>query len=98
MNSEVSAGSTAGQRSLPERWPVRSGTVPPLAECFNPRPETGFDFAISPGPGQTAVLAAPAPPQPAGGFPPARTIPQAGMGGTGTPRLAPALPRFLRGA
>ena len=98
MNSQVSAGSTAGQRSLPERWPVRSGTVPPLAECFNLRPETGFDFAISPGPGQTAVLAAPAPPQPAGGFPRAGTIPQAGMGGTGKTQLASALARFLWGA
>lgn len=92
MNSQVSTGSTAGQRSLPEHWPVRSGTVPPLAEYFNPRPETGFDFAISPGPGQTAVLAAPAPPQLAGG------VPRAGMGGTGKTQLASALARFLWGS
>ncbi|MGA8457316.1 MAG: hypothetical protein WB800_18060, partial [Streptosporangiaceae bacterium] len=47
----------AGMPSRHAPWPVRSGPVPPLAACFNTRPETG---ARAPGPGGTAVLTQPA--------------------------------------
>jgi tetratricopeptide (TPR) repeat protein len=92
MNSQVSVGRPVGQRPQPEHWPVRSGTVPPLAEGFSPRPETGFDIAISPAPGETVVLAPPTQPEAAGRFP------LAGMGGTGKTQLASALARFLWGS
>src|SRR5260221_1646833 len=92
MNSQVSDERPADQRPQPERWPVRSGTVPPLAECFSLRPETGFDIAISPAPGETVVLTPPTQPQAAGRFP------LAGMGGTGKTQLATALARFLWGS
>ncbi len=92
MNSQVSDERPADQRPQPERWPVRSGTVPPLAECFSLRPETGFDIAISPAPGETVVLTPPTRPPAAGRFP------LAGMGGTGKTQLATALARFLWGS
>jgi tetratricopeptide (TPR) repeat protein len=41
--------------------PVLSGTVPPLAEGFHARQETGFGLADAPRPGETIVLAPPAP-------------------------------------
>jgi tetratricopeptide (TPR) repeat protein len=66
-------------------WPVRSGNVPPLAQRFVPRAETGFDLA-SLALGETAVLAPSARPDMAGA---------AGMGGTGKTQLAAALARSL---
>jgi hypothetical protein len=89
VNSQVSDGNPAGERGRPEHWPVRSGTVPPLAESFSPRPETGFDFMLSPAPGKTVVLAPPTTTEAAGGGP------LAGMGGTGKTQLGSALARFL---
>ena len=41
MNRQVRAETPSRSVS----WPVRSGTVPPLAECLISRPETGFDAA-----------------------------------------------------
>ncbi len=67
-------------------WPVRSGNVPPLAHRFVRRAETGFDFAITPALGETAILAPSARPDVAG---------PAGMGGTGKTQLAAALARSL---
>jgi tetratricopeptide (TPR) repeat protein len=66
-------------------WPARSGTVPPLAECFSPRPETGLDTARDLAPGGTVVLTQPAHPGRAG----------SAMGGTGKTQLAAALARSL---
>lgn len=54
--------STAASPQPPPRgagWPVRSGAVPPLANCFNPRPETGTGPASTLANGETAVLARP---------------------------------------
>src|SRR5260221_13024458 len=67
-------------------WPVRSGNVPPLVHRFVRRAETGFDFAITPALGETAILAPSARPDVAG---------PAGMGGTGKTQLAAALARSL---
>src|SRR5215470_4843721 len=66
MNSQVNVDRLADARPRPERWPVRAGTVPPLAEYFSPRPETGFDLAATPAAGETAVLTPPAQPETAG--------------------------------
>jgi len=42
------AGSSEPQPLLATAaWPVRSGRVPPLAEKFSPRPETGPDLAVA---------------------------------------------------
>src|SRR5215831_15287836 len=67
MNSQVNEDRLADARPRPERWPVRAGTVPPLAEYFSPRPETGFDLAATPAAGETAVLTPPAQPGAAAG-------------------------------
>src|SRR5215469_4194266 len=67
MNSQVNVDRPAEERPPPERWPVRTGTVPPLAEYFTPRPETGFDLAATPAAGETAVLTPPAQPETAAG-------------------------------
>ncbi|MGD0373689.1 MAG: tetratricopeptide repeat protein [Streptosporangiaceae bacterium] len=40
-------------------WPLQSGTVPPLADCYSPRPETGFGPMSNLVPGETAVLTRP---------------------------------------
>jgi tetratricopeptide (TPR) repeat protein len=67
MKSQVSVDRAAGDRPSPERWPVRSGTVPPLAQYFIPRPDTGFDLAAISAAGETAVLTPPAQPEAAAG-------------------------------
>ncbi len=75
----------AGQPSLPAPWPVRSGPVPPLAECFSTRPETGFHAAWVLARSGTAVLTQPASPEGAG------NRPLAAAGGTGKTQLAAAV-------
>jgi tetratricopeptide (TPR) repeat protein len=60
--------------------PVLSGTMPPLADFFLPRPETGFGLADRLRPGETTVLI-PAPGEDAAG---GGTVP----GGTGKTQLA----------
>jgi tetratricopeptide (TPR) repeat protein len=72
---------SAGQSSRPARRPVRSGPVPPLAECFAARPETGFDAARAVGPGGTAVLTGQSPGEGAG----------SPLGGTGKTQIAAAI-------
>jgi tetratricopeptide (TPR) repeat protein len=62
---------------------VRLGVVPPLAGCYNPRPETGLGLAGSLAPGETTVLN----PAPDDGHP----DPLAATGGTGKTQLAAAL-------
>ena len=37
-------------------WPIRSGVVPPLADCYNPRTETGPSLTGTLHPGETVVL------------------------------------------
>ncbi len=66
------------------RWPVCSSAVPRLAASFSPRPESGFDVARGPAPGETVVLVPPTPPE--------------AMGGTGKTQLAAALARSLWGS
>ncbi|MBV9093854.1 MAG: tetratricopeptide repeat protein [Streptosporangiaceae bacterium] len=44
------------QSGTPQLPIVLSGTVPPLAEYYYPRPETGPDLAATMAPGQTVVL------------------------------------------
>src|SRR5215470_3258641 len=111
MNSQVNVDRPAEERPPPERWPVRTGTVPPLAEYFTPRPETGFDLAATPAAGETAVLTPPAQPETAAGpivatstgTASAQAVARAtgtasapaGTGGTGKTQLASALARYL---
>jgi tetratricopeptide (TPR) repeat protein len=73
-------------------WPVWSGAVPPLAESFVARPETGFDAARGLARGTTVVLTPPAQGAEAGPQPPT------GTGGTGKTQLAVAFARALWGA
>jgi tetratricopeptide (TPR) repeat protein len=47
----------AGVPGNGESWPVRSGAVPPLAEGFTARPDTGPALAAALAPGTTVVLA-----------------------------------------
>jgi tetratricopeptide (TPR) repeat protein len=88
MNRQVRAGTPSQSAG----WPVWSGTVPPLAEGFVARPETGFDAARGLARGTTVVLTSPARDAEAGHEPPA------GMGGTGKTQLAVAFARTLWGA
>jgi len=85
MNRQVRAET----RSRSVSWPVRSGAVPPLAEVFISRPETGFDAARGLGRGATVVMTQPTVPDHAG------RQPQAGLGGTGKTQLAVALASVL---
>lgn len=66
-------------------WPVRSGLIPPLAECHIPRPETGHGLASNLAPGDVAVLV----PGEAG------RVKAANQGGTGKTQLAVGLAHAL---
>jgi tetratricopeptide (TPR) repeat protein len=91
MNSQVRVGRLAGERQQSERWPARSGTVPPLAECFSPRPETGFELAATSAVGETVVLTPPAQPEIAAGLIAARsngTVSALAVNGTASPLAA----------
>jgi tetratricopeptide (TPR) repeat protein len=79
----ITRQASVGMPSGHAPWPVRSGPVPPLAACFNTRPETGLARAL--GPGRTAVLTQPAAPEPAG----SHSV--AALGGTGKTQLAAAV-------
>ncbi len=85
MNRQVRAETPSQSAS----WPVWSGAVPPLAESFAPRPETGFDAARGLARGTTVVLTPPAQAAEAG------HQALAGMGGTGKTQLAAAFARAL---
>src|SRR6266704_567498 len=91
-NDETSTERLAENPSPPAGWPVQSGIVPPLADCFNPRPETGFSPAGALAPGVTAVLTQPAHAGEAGRYP------LAGLGGTGKTQLAAALAHSVWGS
>jgi hypothetical protein len=58
MNRQVRADTPSRSVS----WPVRSGAVPPLADCFISRPETGFDAARGLARGATVMMTQPAGP------------------------------------
>ncbi len=86
MAREVPAGPSRDPDKVLKQvtWPVLSGEVPPLAEPFSPRPETGFGRLAGLPPGQTAVLT----PAEQNG-----SQPLAAMGGTGKTQLAVASAR-----
>jgi tetratricopeptide (TPR) repeat protein len=78
-------GDPAGQAPAPVTWPVVTGELPPLAEAYNSRPESGLGYITSLPPGETLVLTDQSPP--AG---------RAAMaGGTGKTQLAVAAARNL---
>ena len=59
MDSQLLAGPPAGPGGGPAGSPVRSGEVPPLADCFSLRPETGPGPLDALAPGQVVGLMAP---------------------------------------
>ena len=88
----MSRQAQTGTPSQQPGWPARSGAVPPLADCFSPRPETGLNSARDLAPGATVVLTQPVHP---GAAAPGSL---SGMGGTGKTQLAAALARSLWGS
>jgi tetratricopeptide (TPR) repeat protein len=58
MSSQIS-DRRPGEAPAAGRWPLQSGTVPPLADCYNPRPETGFGPTSNLAAGEIAVLTRP---------------------------------------
>jgi tetratricopeptide (TPR) repeat protein len=85
MTSQVSDTGTGG---IPRQaaWPARSGPVPPLADSFSPRPETGLGATAELAAGTTTVLTNPAETE---------DYPLATMGGTGKTQLAAGLAHSL---
>src|SRR5215469_7560604 len=67
-------------------WPLLSGPIPPLAEAYTPRQETGLGLAASMVAGETAVLA---PTDDDAG----KSL--GGLGGTGKTQLAAAVAHVL---
>jgi tetratricopeptide (TPR) repeat protein len=58
MSSQIS-DRRSGEAPTTGRWPLQSGTVPPLADCYSTRPGTGFGPMSNLGAGETAVLTRP---------------------------------------
>jgi len=85
MSSQISSRTT-GEAPTASIWPLQSGTVPPLADCFSLRPETGFGPMSNLAAGETAVLA-----RPEGND--GQSL--AGAGGTGKTQLAVAFAHSL---
>jgi tetratricopeptide (TPR) repeat protein len=56
MSGQAIHGDTIGEQSGQVAWPVLSGLMPPLAESYTPRTESGLALAGSLEPGETAVL------------------------------------------
>ena len=71
-------------------WPIRSGVVPPLADCYNPRAETGPSLTGTLHPGETVVLcdAAEVSQRQPGTGTGERTGAVTGTGGTGKTQIA----------
>ena len=69
-------------------WPVLSGLMPPLADSYTPRTESGLALASSLNPGETVVLIAA---DDDAGAPGA----MGAMGGTGKTQLAVAIAHTL---
>ena len=85
MGSQAVQGATTGGHPGQAAWPVLSGLMPPLADSYTPRTETGLGLAASLNPGETAVLVT--------ADNDARAL--AGLGGTGKTQLAAAIARTL---
>jgi tetratricopeptide (TPR) repeat protein len=64
-------------------WPIRSGTVPPLADCYSPRAESGPALTSALYPGGTVVLCDAAEPYRQPG-----PVAAVGQGGTGKTQIA----------
>ncbi len=64
-------------------WPIRSGVVPPLADCYNPRAETGPALTGTLQPGDTVALCDSAKPYTQSG-----ASAGTGTGGTGKTQIA----------
>ena len=75
----------AGVQPQRKAWPVLSGIVPPLADGFTRRPETGPGSWEAPQPGLTVILGPDTDP----------TAPAMYPGGTGKTQLAAAFARKL---
>src|SRR5215468_7468291 len=88
MSQAVHGGITGQLEQV--RWPVLSGLMPPLADSYTPRAESGPDPADDLHPGETVVLVT--------ADAAARAL--GGMGGTGKTQLAAAIAHTLwnRGA
>lgn len=85
MSSQAIDGGTTQGRAGPVAWPVLSGLIPPLADSYTPRSETGLSLAGSLSPGETAVLVT--------ADDAARAL--GGLGGTGKTQLAAAIAHTL---
>ena len=85
MSGQAIHGDTIGEQSGQVAWPVLSGLIPPLAESYTPRTESGLALAGSLEPGETAVLVT------AGDT--AREL--GAVGGTGKTQLAAAIAHTL---
>ncbi len=86
MDSRLPAAMPGGSGIGPAASLVRSGAVPPLADCFSARPESGPGPLRSLAPGQAVVLTTPVtPPEPRHDWP----------GGTGKTQLAAFLAESL---
>ena len=83
MSQAVHGGMTGQAEQV--TWPVLSGLMPPLADSYTQRTESGPDPADNLHPGETVVLVT------ADGA--ARTL--GGMGGTGKTQLAAAIAHTL---
>ena len=81
-----SQGDEARARSGGVTWPLLSGMIPPLADAYTPRQETGLGLAASMVAGQTGVLV---PADDAAG----KSL--GGLGGTGKTQLAAAIAHVL---
>src|SRR5215831_331338 len=84
MRAQAVNGDTSRQ-SGQVTWPVLSGLMPPLADSYTPRTESGLALADSLRPGETVVLVT--------ADDAARAL--GAMGGTGKTQLAAAIARML---
>jgi tetratricopeptide (TPR) repeat protein len=57
MDSQETASGSAARRATGVSWPVRSGSIPPLADGFIVRQESAPDLGSALAPGATVVLA-----------------------------------------
>ncbi len=85
MSSQAIGGVTAQGREVQVTWPVLSGLIPPPADAYTPRTETGLSLAGNLNPGETAVLVT--------ADDAARAL--GGLGGTGKTYLAAAVAHTL---
>jgi len=91
MTGEASRGET--QQSGGITWPVLSGLMPPLADSYTPRAESGLALAGSLNPGETVVLVAADDDGAVGTT--SSTGATGAMGGTGKTQLAVAIAHTL---